>query len=78
MVSNADHIAGITNFYKDVCLNDGEKIIGIILILILIICLRKIGEIEDIYKIKYRNKAIYEDKKFIKETAEESQDLAIN
>lgn len=24
MVSNANHIAGINNFYKDVCLNDGE------------------------------------------------------
>ncbi len=24
MISNANHIAGINNFYKDVCLNDGE------------------------------------------------------
>lgn len=24
MVSNADHIAGISNFHKDVCLDDGE------------------------------------------------------
>lgn len=24
MVSNSNHIAGINNFYKDVCLNDGE------------------------------------------------------
>lgn len=33
---------------------------------------------EDIYKIEYRNKAIYADKNFVKESIEETQELAIN
>lgn len=33
---------------------------------------------EDIYKIEYRNKAIYEGKKFVKESVEETQELVIN
>ena len=33
---------------------------------------------EDIYRIEYRHKPIYEDKNFVKECAEESQELGIN